>query len=58
MKIIIILKKNRFNNGDAIKRVTDPKVDPVEWEKANEAGADPRALTLSQIIAYQEQITK
>lgn len=29
----------------------------VEWEKAKEAGADPRALTLSQIIAYQAQIT-
>lgn len=28
----------------------------VEWEKAKDAGADPGALTLSQIIAYQARI--
>jgi hypothetical protein len=28
------LKKNRFNNGDVIKKVTDPYFDPIEWELA------------------------
>ena len=28
------LKKNRFNNGDLIKKVTDPHIDPIEWELA------------------------
>ena len=28
------LQKNRFNNGDIIKKIKDPHIDPLDWELA------------------------
>ena len=48
-----LLKKNRFNNGELIKKVTDPHIDPIEWEIA-QMKKEPRYYipTEDSLIGY------